>query len=274
MITGSELKQKVLQLLDDAEPDNVEGVKYDFRLGSRILKAKYGRPIESEKIEDTEGLQVDPGEVVFVLSRERLRLPMDVVAHLSPKRKLAHAGILTLGGFCVDPGYHGHLLMGLLNISSTPFALQPGKKLIAATFTRLTESECADLPAPVERLTDFPDELIAIMRRYQPSDVRALNGDISALRGEINSLREEIRSHESWYDRFQKAMDDLREALSQEVRTRAQAVDELEKHHAVLEGRLAFITKTAQVAWGVFILIFSVFAAVIGAWIIDLLNKM
>lgn len=56
-----------------------------------------------------------------------------MIAQLSPKRKISQAGVLTLGGHTVDPGYEGPLLIGLLNVASKPFILKPGRKLIAAS---------------------------------------------------------------------------------------------------------------------------------------------
>ncbi len=153
LITGSELRVAVEQqtFIKNGRPGNAEDVKYDFR------------PL----VERTE-LVVEPGEVVFVLSIERLELPVDMVAQLSPKRKMSQSGVLTLGGLTVDPGYSGRLLVGLLNFSSTPFVLQPQRKLIAATFYRLSAEEKKDIRGTAERLEDFPDELVDVMQKYKP----------------------------------------------------------------------------------------------------------
>lgn len=177
-----------------------EGVKYDFRLSTRILKAKFDRAVDADKLTETEkrDLRVDPGEVVFVLTEERLDLPVDIMAQLSPKRKLSHAGILTLGGFCIDPGYRGRLLLGLFNLSSTPFPLIPSKKVIAATFFKLEGTEVGPFPAPTESLDDFPDELVQVMQRYQPISTQSLVETIQKVQSDLTALRTEMRSHEDW----------------------------------------------------------------------------
>src|SRR6266850_5564500 len=79
-------------------PECVEGVKYDFRLSQHILKASFKRPVDASLLSETEKreLFIAPGEMVFVLSEERLSLPSNIVAHLSPKRKLSHAGVLAI----------------------------------------------------------------------------------------------------------------------------------------------------------------------------------
>ena len=48
MVTGAHLRQAVEsgELIQNGIPDSVEGVKYDFHLSSRILKAKFKRPVD------------------------------------------------------------------------------------------------------------------------------------------------------------------------------------------------------------------------------------
>jgi deoxycytidine triphosphate deaminase len=139
----------------------VEGAKYDFRMSPLILKASFGTPINLEKLPEDQRAKVtaDPGEVVFVRTIERLDLPNNIIAMLSPKRKLSHQGIIVLGGFAIDPKYRGPLFIGLYNFSSTPFHLQSGKRLIAAVFYELADSELTDfpIPEPMGEQEDFPD---------------------------------------------------------------------------------------------------------------------
>ena len=211
MITGDALIAAVRDhtfIINGAEL-SAEGIKYDFRLSSRILKAGYGMPIDLAGLTPAERSAqfVEPGEMVFVLSEESLQLPMTMFAELSPKRKLSHRGILVMGGFCIDPGYQGRLLIGLFNFSSTRFPLQPGKKLIAATFHELSESELSDFPRPEASVTDFPDELVSVMQNYKPLAVQSLSDLVAKLRTELDLLRSDIRSQDEWYRRFQQSLE-------------------------------------------------------------------
>ena len=105
MVTGTKLRDAVVNhtFIQGGEPTCAEGVKYDFRMSSQILKARFGRPVDANKVDASEraALFVEPGEMVFVLTEERLTLPPNMFAELSPKRKLSHAGVLTIGGFCI-----------------------------------------------------------------------------------------------------------------------------------------------------------------------------
>ena len=117
-----------------------------------------------------------------------------MVAQLSPKRKLSHAGILTLGGFTIDPRYVGRLLLGLFNFSSTPFPLIPGKKVIAATFYKLEGSELGEFPDPGEPLDDFPDELVQVMQKYHPVALQSLTDLVNRLQNDDSHSRNAKRT--------------------------------------------------------------------------------
>lgn len=209
LLSGQEIRDAIETgaFIIDGDPSSAEAVKYDFHMGSRVLKAAYRQPKEIESIPE-ERRSVDPGEVVYVLTRERLRLPRDMIATLMPKRKLAHKGIHILGGLGVDPEYRGVLVVGLYNFSSTPFPLLPGMKLIAATFQRLSSDELSDYtPAQTREITDFPEELITLIQSYKPSDAAGLQALLDETRRELSQLKNDLTTDREWRQEFQSNLD-------------------------------------------------------------------
>jgi deoxycytidine triphosphate deaminase len=211
-----------------------EGAKYDFRMGSRLLKFKQGN-LDTNRLTETERSQLtlEPGEIAFVLTEETLDLPNHMIATLSPKRKLSHDGILVLGGFFIDPLYHGPLLVGLYNFSTTRWPLRPGRKLIAAVFYALETEEMAGFGTP-ESITDFPDDLVRMMQMYQPVMLQSLQELIAATQRDIADLRKEFRDQEDWKRTFRESLErhdiqidkllsglkELKESLDEERKTR------------------------------------------------------
>lgn len=274
MITGKELRAAVDDgsFIQGGDATCVEGVKYDFRLSARILKARYASPIDANKLSETEkqGLSVEPGEAVFVLTEERLKLPENMIAQLSPKRKLSHAGILTLGGFTIDPRYEGRLLLGLFNFSSTPFALIPGKKVIAATFYKLEGSEVGEFPHPVAPLDDFPDELIQVMQKYHPVALQSVTDMVKRIQEDLLTLKDEVKSHETWYQRFKDSLDahnaqigGIASELKTEVEVRKSGHDEMTVAIRGMQSALSFLKGAAWVVMG----IFGVTLAALAGWV-------
>ncbi len=208
LISGDRLRKAVEDeaFIIGGDPKSVENVKYDFHMGDRVLKAAYAQPVDFAELPQASRF-VEPGEAVFVLTKERLNLPNNIMATLSPKRKIAHGGIIILGGLAIDPLYRGFLVVGLYNFSSTPFPLQPGKKLIAGLFYELDDvSIDLDNIAPLE-ISDFPDELLALIRNYKPIEINGLEGQVQKISIELTNLRSELSSDKIWRDDFKKGLD-------------------------------------------------------------------
>lgn len=280
LITGERLRQAVQNetFIKGGDPYCAEGVKYDFRLSSHILKASFKRPVDAQKLSETEKkeLVIEPGEMVFALTEERLALPADMIAELSPKRKMSHAGVLVIGGFCIDPLYEGPLLVGLYNFSSTPFLLVPSKKVIAATFYQLDESERNDFPRP-ERFEGFPEDLLQVMQKYQPTSVPTLAEAVAKLRTELEGLRTEIQSHDQWYRRFEESLErhdkqigELITSLTAEKDTRRAGEDKLTEALHKIEGTLSWLRGAA---WVVSIIISVAVVAIVIPLILPWLSK-
>lgn len=78
VITEEEIRKWVQDNtnIQDGELECAEGIKYDFRLGNKFLKAYFGRVMDYQfdlkSAEDIRKAVVEPGEVVFVLSQGQL----------------------------------------------------------------------------------------------------------------------------------------------------------------------------------------------------------
>lgn len=236
LLGNSELKNAVAPggFIQKGKIENVDGIKYDFSLSQRVLKAKFKQPINIEELPQTTRTEfvVEPGEVVFVLTEEFLQMPDNVMAILIPKRKLSHDGIMILGGLSVDPLYSGKLLIGLYNLSSSPFPIIAGKKLIAAQFYKLSDEEKKGIVAPAITIKDFPEELIKLMQNYKPVSVEAMMSNMSALELKFENLLQEFRSKDDWFeklqssmDRHEKNIDKILDGLQKEVDDRRQSDD-------------------------------------------------
>lgn len=199
LITGERLKQLVREdIIQHGLESCVGGIKYDFRLSDRFLKTKHQTPcnISDFNPAEKENYSVEPGETVFVLSEETLRLPKDIKAEVSHKRKLSQEGIRVSGGFCIDPGYEGRLIFGILNFGSRTFILERGSKLIAAQFYRLSHEEIGTFPTPTP-LHDFPDELIQIVRGMRTISVgqTKLETLVQDHEKKLNDITKSVDSH-------------------------------------------------------------------------------
>lgn len=272
-ITGAQLREAVESetFIKGGDIKCAEGVKYDFRMGSRILKATFNQPIDMSRLSEAErkNMFVEPGEIVFVLTEERLELPNNMIAHLSPKRKLSHQGIMVLGGFCVDPLYAGRLLVGLYNFSSTHFPLIPGKKLIAALFYELEESELDEFPVPEAPIEDFPDELVRLIQSYKPIQLQGLQEALDETQRQLSDLRNELTSGIEWQQRFQNSLDrhdqqidKLLKGLQDEMDNRRKAEEQFRGELLVIQRQTWKIAATLTPIVGIIAVVLTILARI------------
>lgn len=223
IISEQHLKEMVRNaeyLLDGIEED-VEGIKYDFKFGCRFLKAHFTVPRNYGELSSDE-LQyafVEPGEVVFVLSREKLNLPNDLYIRLNPKRSLAHDGIELLGGLTVDPSYEGYLVFGLYNVSGTPFKLKPGIKLVGANFYKLTEDEIPSTTSKPTPIFDFPERLQDLIGKYRPVNPQTISEELRKLQSAFNDSQDKLNVN---MINMNQIVTDMRKELTEEISKREQ----------------------------------------------------
>jgi deoxycytidine triphosphate deaminase len=193
-------------IIKNGDSRSIEGVKYDFRIGPKFLKSKFRRPIDFDSLQNLDAIssaEIEPGEVVFVMTEEEISLPTNMMIVLTHKRKIAYDGILILGGLAVDPGYDGPLLIGLYNFSSRPYALTRYRKIIAGVFYQLSEEEAKDIKKLPTTTDIFPDDLVRLITNYQPVNLSGVSEKLSQLEGQFKILNDQITTSREWQEKFE-----------------------------------------------------------------------
>lgn len=227
VITAEQLREIIQQgeIIQNGSCDCAEGIKYDFRMGSRFLKAYFGRPIDFEDIKSAEEMKkavVEPGEVVFIMSQERVKLPNNVYIQLNPKRSLSQDGVELLGGLTVDPGYEGYLVFGLRNVAGKPYHLREGAKIVGALFFELADDELINDDIKPSTIDDFPQRLQELIEKYEPVNPQSLAEELRDLKRSFEErhiqVAEDVRQLRDQIDDFSKAL--MRQAVRGETDTK------------------------------------------------------
>ena len=94
---------------------------------------------ELVEVAQDEPFILHPGEFVLGATRERVRLPDDLVARLEGKSSLGRLGLLihSTAGY-VDPGWDGYLTLELSNVANLPITIYPGMRIGQISFFRLS----------------------------------------------------------------------------------------------------------------------------------------
>lgn len=205
IINNDKLKEFVTtqSVIQKGNIQNCKGMKYDFTLSGRFLKAKSKRPLNYNELSvaDKEAYAViKPGEVIYVLAEETVSMPQDVYAQLTPKRSMGEIGINVQGALFIDPKYEGVLVFGLYNYSSTDFHFTPGKTFASAVFYQLDENEAFEYITGKEpkKIYDFSPELINTISKYEPVGFHNLANRMENVESDIKDIKYRLDDNDRW----------------------------------------------------------------------------
>jgi deoxycytidine triphosphate deaminase len=148
MLTGDEIKR--LDIVQGADDRCYRAASYDLRVGVVIT------PDGSES-----NLYLLPAQgIVDVVSRERIKLPLDIAGIALVKTSLCNEGVLPLGIGIIDPGYEGKLSSFLVNFGKNHRAIKEGEVFLRLTFYSLTGEK-----QPDSRRTTIDDSAYLLDKR-------------------------------------------------------------------------------------------------------------
>ncbi len=143
-------RKLVIEPLEDLEIQ-VQPAGIDLRLDNefRVFKLNSTPYIDTKKptdnytekiiLKDSEPFIVHPGEFVLAKIKEYVKMPADLVGSIDGKSSLGRLGIVVhTTSSSVNPGWEGHLVLEITNLSRMPVAIYPGMRIVKLTFHQLS----------------------------------------------------------------------------------------------------------------------------------------
>ncbi|MFC2018626.1 dCTP deaminase [Chloroflexota bacterium] len=197
--------RQISKMVDDGKlritpfnPAQVQGASYDLGLGAKILASPVG-PEHLGKVivlsKEKPAYGILPGQMVGVLSHEKLEIPLTLCGRFGIRSSFARLGINAFGGLQLDPGFRGRLIMNLLNVGPEPVTVKLGDILFSVEFERLDEPAEAPYSGPYQDQDDFPqDQYDFIISAHTTSlaEIPTLRMEISRLSNVIEELEESL----------------------------------------------------------------------------------
>jgi dCTP deaminase len=201
VLSGRQIKELVKSGKLRIEPFDevlVQPATYDLRLGPRILAS----PISADKLgvvieltKDNPNYEIQSGQMVGVLSLEKLYVPLDMCGRFGIRSVITRKGINAFGGVQLDPGFRGRLTMNLLNVGPEPINLTLHEAIFSVEFTRLEEEAEVGYSGPFQDQDDFPAEqynYILSARTTSLAEIPTFRRDIRRLNALIEELEERM----------------------------------------------------------------------------------
>ncbi len=110
----------------------VNPASLNIRLGCSFLVPKpdqtvaLGDAVEYQSCMAEDGYVIQPGQFVLGTTLERLNLPSNISAFVQGRSSIGRIGLTIQNAGFVDPGFHGHITLELINDSPNPIRLKPG----------------------------------------------------------------------------------------------------------------------------------------------------
>jgi len=89
-------------------------------------------------VPDDQEFVIHPGSIVVGTTLEFVSLPADVLAFVEGKSSIGRMGLLVATATQVAPGFHGVVVLELVNAGSVPVVVEPGQEIAQLVFFSLT----------------------------------------------------------------------------------------------------------------------------------------
>ena len=205
VLTGRQIREiaeKNLLKVEPFESDLVQPASYDLRLHYKVLASPVGEKILGKVVdlrECPDGFPILPGQMVGILSFEKIKLPLNVTGRFGIRSYFARKGINAFGGLQLDPGFRGRLSLSLLNVGPEPVRIKYKEAIFSVEFSRL-EEDADEYKGEYQDQEDFPADqynYILSARTTSLAEIPMLRNELNLLSGLFEEFGELLKDPDS-----------------------------------------------------------------------------
>ena len=177
-------QQKLIEI-DPFDEKFLEPATYDLRVGDRAAVTTASRPID---LREAEMLTLEPGAMAILQSLEMLSLSKRIVGRIGPKSSLLRRGVMAATGPQIDPGFHGRLIVNLINLSPRTFVLRHQAPFLSIEFHHLSEAPDHAYTGEYQDRTGLTSEELEILFAYQGPTLAEIHRGFAELRDNLREI--------------------------------------------------------------------------------------
>jgi dCTP deaminase len=134
------------KIIEPFDPKWIDCGSYILHMGEQVFITPHERVRQRYQqelwhLKDGDSFSIPPGQFAFLLTKEYLRMPRDVVAFISLRSRVKFRGLINVSGFHVDPGFQGRLIYAVYNTGPNPILLDEGEPLFVIWFADLDRKD-------------------------------------------------------------------------------------------------------------------------------------
>ncbi|MGH7950433.1 MAG: dCTP deaminase [Limisphaerales bacterium] len=180
----------------------LKGASYDLELGREALVSNRDQKVLLGP-DRTSGLNLEAGDFALVLTKESMKLPLDIAGVIGMRSTLARMGVILLHGMQIDPGFEGYLRFGLYNASPRKITLDYGDDICMIEFHKLAGK--ATRPAPRnEDLIEgkIPENDRQFLRTMETTSLSSVSQDLRTMSKSVSELTNQVSAFAAIQNKF------------------------------------------------------------------------
>jgi deoxycytidine triphosphate deaminase len=189
LMTNGEIKEVLASgelIIDPYDEKRQEPCSYDGRAGREVLVSGNNKLIDLSK---ENSVTLRAGDFALIITHESFRFPLNMAGNIGMKSALARRGLILLAGMQIDPGFEGHLRLGLYNCGGRPITIDYLDPICLIEFHRLTKPAERGIRAfPDLREGRIPEADKAYLRELETTSLSDLAKDMRSLTQNMNTL--------------------------------------------------------------------------------------
>lgn len=156
------LLSRLPTLIDPFDVKSVESASYELHLGEEVyISALPDTPLKERvkiNLKEQKTIPIPPGQFAFLITKEEVSIPEDVIAFISMKFGIKAKGLINVSGFHVDPGYSGRLIFAVYNAGPLIYHVEYGEPLFLIWFANLDNID--ERPRRKKGFSNIPTEFM------------------------------------------------------------------------------------------------------------------
>ena len=171
----------------------LQGASYDLSIGGECLVSNSDQKILLLP-NSKDSLHLQAGDFALVLTKERVKVPLNITGVIGMRSSLARKGLILLAGMQIDPGFNGHLRFGLYNASPRRITLDYDDELCMVEFHKLAGNvERAQPPIPELVEGKLPEADKYFLRSLETTSLSDLAQNVQSLSQNVSMLTTQMR---------------------------------------------------------------------------------
>jgi dCTP deaminase len=178
--------------IEPFDKDNLKGASFDLTLGGEALVSNRD---EKVILAPSGGrLKLEAGDFALVLTKEKVKLPLNIAASIGMRSTLARSGLILLHGMQVDPGWDAHLRFGLYNASPRKIMLDYGDDICMVEFHKLAGMASKAPPRNEDLIKGrIPDCDKQFLRQMETTSLSSLAQEMRTMSMSVNLLSKQAK---------------------------------------------------------------------------------